>query len=238
VTVCDEVYDELHGDASRLVQTLRWLFNRRWPARPLRRARPLWSVNGRPGARLRSGPSNSRPSARAILELTEQGIELVERVWKGAELGEPLARQILLEAVSLAEENPRAAFIVAVAAAEIGVKQFAAGQSESLSEAWLLENLQSPPLDRLLREYLVRLTDKKTTDGRAVPPELTSLFEKAIKTRNRLVHRGEAPPSEEEVAALLVRVNDLLYLLDWFAGHTWAFRHVQEKTQSAYPESE
>jgi len=130
--------------------------------------------------------------------------------------------------------NRRAAFIIAFVAAEVGVKQFGSNQSASLSEAWLLENLQSPPLDRLLREYLVPLTGKKTRSGHAVPPALATLFEKSMKTRNRLMHRGEEPPSEEAVVKLLAGVNDLLYLLDWFAGHDWAFGCLSDDTRAAY----
>ena len=55
-----------------------------------------------------------------------------------------------------------------------------------------------------------------------------------MKTRNRLMHRGQEPPTEESVATLLAGVNDLLYLLDWFAGHDWAFGHLELETQQAY----
>lgn len=234
VLVCEDVYAELHAEAARVVQILRWLFNRPWPARPLGNAHLRWSLDGEHWCSVPTRPVDLPVFGGGDVELGASARELVGRLWQSGELVEPLARQILLEAVALREENPRAAFILAVVAAELGVKQFAAAQSGSLSEAWLLEEIQSPPLDRLVREYLVRLTDKKTTDGRAVPAPIATALEQAIKKRNRLIHRGHEPPAEEELAQLLVSINDLLYLLDWFGGNEWAFGHLQVETRKAY----
>jgi hypothetical protein len=235
--LCEDVYSELHAEAARLVRLLRWLFNRPGPAKPLTSRWLFWSLDGTFWS--------DAPAREVDLPLvggeggvlSERGVELVGRMWASDESVEPLARQIFLEAVSLAEVNRRAAFILGFVAAELGVKHFGSGKSDSLSEAWLLENVQSPPIDRLLREYLVPLTEKKTRSGDAVPRTLVALFEKAMKTRNRLMHRGQEPPTAEEVARLLVGVNDLLYLLDWFAGHRWAFSRMSDETRAAYEEA-
>jgi hypothetical protein len=170
------------------------------------------------------------------IELTREGVAQIEEVWARGALAEPLARQIFLEGFSLADENPRAALVLAIAAVEVGVKQFAAARSSEPSEAWLITQLQAPNLLDLLRDYLPFFTDKRTTDGRAVPKALITELTKAAKARNDIVHQGEAREAygEERLAAVFVAVNDLLYLLDWFAGNEWAFRHVQEQTQKAY----
>jgi len=148
---------------------------------------------------------------------------------------EPLAREIYLEALALESENRRAAYILAFVAVETGVKQFAAEQSDALSEAWLLENFQSPPIFKLLREYVPRLTVIRTKDGDAFPRSMSNFFQQAAEKRNRLMHRrGEAPPTDRELTELLRWVNDLLYLLDWFSGEEWALLWVGEEIKAAY----
>lgn len=124
--LCGDVRSELHDALARLVQLLRWLFNRPWPAQPVGRVRLLWSLDGADWL-----PEPGRLSPAATFgsegrELAPEGIEMIERLWQVGEPSEPLARQIFLEAYSLSDENPRAALVLAVAAAEVGVKQFAA----------------------------------------------------------------------------------------------------------------
>ena len=167
-------------------------------------------------------------------ELDESAVESLNQMWGSRDVAEPLARQVLLEAQELAVENPRAALVLAVTAAEMGVKQFAARQARE-SEAWLLNNLASPPLATLLKEHLPFFTEKHTTDGHAVPKRLRRAVAKAVEKRNKVVHRGDdADYDVSSLPQVLADINELLYLLDWFAGHDWAFDHLQPATQRAY----
>lgn len=146
----------------------------------------------------------------------------------------PLSRQIVVDANTQLGENNRAAIALAVAAVEVGVKEFCATNGNAESEAWLLREVASPPLRRLLRDYTVFFTSRRTTDGRSFPRQLLTTIEQAIEARNRIVHRGDSPPNDEETAAILVAANDVLYLLDWFAGHDWALAYVSSQVASAY----
>ena len=69
------------------------------------------------------------------------------------------------------------------ASAVFHVKQFAAANSRSASEAWILKEIQSPPLHRLVGEYLVSVTDRKTRDKGAVPPALVETLMNASRKR-------------------------------------------------------
>jgi hypothetical protein len=236
LAVCNDVRDELLGSASRLVRFLRWRFNRPWPAQPMRAVELLWSLDTaewEPAPRRPSSPATFGDVGR---ELTDESVEIIERVWQAGEVAEPLARQIFLEAHTLADENPRASLVLAVAAAEVAIKQFAASHSGRESEAWLISKLPSPSIRVLLRDYMPFFTDKRTTDGRAVPRHLQSALHDAAEARNNIVHQGESGYDEEQLANVFVAVNDLLYLLDWFAGHEWAFAHLGDVTRAAYPE--
>lgn len=232
-SICDDIRFELHGEAARLVQLLRWVFNRLQPSSPLTGQAFRWSLDGRQWEFAPTPEDDFAPIEEGEeLVLHQDGVDEILQ----SQLVEPVARQILIEAVSLRHENARAAYVIAFAAAEIGVKQFAVQRSQT-SEAWLIKTGPSPPMAKLLREYLPRLTERRTSDrAGAVPKHLSKRFDGAMAKRNSLAHTEEPPPSTEEVAELLSSVNDLLYLLDWFAGHDWAFAHLSEETRAAYPE--
>jgi hypothetical protein len=236
VAVCDDVRDELFGAASRLVRFLRWRFNRPWPAQPLRSAELLWSLDAEHWESAPRKSSSPATFGHVGRELTPEGVQIIERVWQGGEVSEPLARQIFLEAYTLADENPRASLVLAVAAAEVAVKQFAATHSGRESEAWLISKLPSPSIRTLLKDYMPFFTDKRTADGRAVPKQLQSALHQAAEARNDIVHQGESGYDEEQLANVFVAVNDLLYLLDWFAGHDWALAHLRDETRAEYRE--
>ena len=67
------------------------------------------------------------------------------------ELDEPLAHEVLREAASNRKDNPRSSLVLAVAAAEIGFKQFAS--TSFPDSAWILEKLQSPSLETMLKVF-------------------------------------------------------------------------------------
>jgi hypothetical protein len=169
-------------------------------------------------------------------DLTEHTRELFQEALDDDALFEPLARQIFLEAVALQEDEPRAAFVLALVAAEVGLKQFAIRETPRPSEQWLLdETAHSPSFRKLLKEYLPRATERRTTDGRIVPSHLQEALGYATDTRDNIVHRGVDAPGEEKVAEVLAAVNDFLYLLDWLAGHQWAYGWLTTETQAAFP---
>jgi hypothetical protein len=63
---------------------------------------------------------------------------------------EPIGHVLLREAWANQTENLRSSIVLAVAAAEVGFKQFA---SIVLPDSdWLLESIQSPPLIKMLTE--------------------------------------------------------------------------------------
>ena len=162
----------------------------------------------------------------------------VQALMEDPQTVEPVARQILLEAVALYDANPRAALVLAVAAAEIGVRDAAqALAGDRLSEQWLLSRRSAPTIDEFLTGYLPLVTHIRTNDeGSTVVPERLRLhLRDAATLRNKAVHRGQRPPSAAYVSQPVGTVNDLLYLLDWFSGHEWAATRLSSSTRSAYP---
>jgi len=141
---------------------------------------------------------------------------------------QPLGHDLLREAWRIHESNPRAAVVVAVAAIETGLKQFIASQLPQAE--WLLRNLPSPPLHKLLRDFLPSVPSK--AKGHQTVPALNSstvrVVTEAVERRNSIVHVGEAEVDEEWLAALFQEARRLLYDLDYHSGYEWAAKVVDK----------
>jgi len=75
-----------------------------------------------------------------------------------AGLEAPLALQLLVEAKSQTRTYPRSALVIGVTAAEIAIKQLVGELAPDTR--WLLENLPSPPIFKIARDYIPTLKVK------------------------------------------------------------------------------
>jgi hypothetical protein len=41
-----------------------------------------------------------------------------------------------------------------------------------------------------------------------------------------MAHKGAPPPREEKVAEIMEAVQKLLWICDYYSGHTWAELHI------------
>jgi hypothetical protein len=147
---------------------------------------------------------------------------------------EPLARQILREAWAQKSASPRSALVLAITAAEVGFKQCV---SQLVPEArWLVEEIPSPPLHKMLTEYLPHLPVKLRLTGKTlVPPEdLLHEIQTGVALRNQVAHRGNESVTFEKLLRILKAVSDLLWILDFYQGHQWAIRYVQVAVLDAW----
>lgn len=139
---------------------------------------------------------------------------------------QPLYHDLFREAWQNQRRNPRSALVMGIAAAETGFKATLIDLEPSTT--WLVENLQSPPLDRMLRDYMARLPARNQIGGevRRPPKQLITTIKSGIELRNKLVHGREDDLSAEVVRRTLEAVRDLLYLLDYYRGHDWALERI------------
>jgi len=135
----------------------------------------------------------------------------------------PAAFPLLWEARSIS--SPSARLALTVTALEVGVKAFIA-RCVPGSE-WLLENLQSPPVFKLLRDYLPTLTPPAGGHDRCEPPPagILTVINKGVAARNALLHRGERI-SPADVRQLDWAVHYTLRLLDVYCGEVWAGQYM------------
>jgi hypothetical protein len=160
---------------------------------------------------------------------TDEVAEFVRREVLG-ELDEPLGHELLREAAVNRKKNLRSSLVLAVAAAEVGFKQFA---SQALPDTdWILEDLQSPPLVTMLKHFpWSKLRVQINGKVPSIPRPMRQEVEEAVRLRNRIVHKGVAKLEPEAVDSVLTLVRDLLYFFDALRGQTWAVNHVSSNAR-------
>jgi len=109
--------------------------------------------------------------------------------------------------------------------AEIGFKKLASELHPQ--NVWLFEELQSPDLHRMLKDYLPLLPAKLTINGKVfVPKNIRGHVHTAVKTRNKIVHRGVSDFDKTELTYILISIRDLLFLFDYYRGFEWALSNI------------
>ena len=141
------------------------------------------------------------------------------------DLDEPLAHELLREAVANRKGNPRSSLVLAVAAAEVGFKQFA---SETFPDSgWILEKLQSPSLETMMKVFpWSKLGLAINGKPLSVPNSTKTGLKKAIELRNKVAHVGIAKLEIESIESAITSSRDLLYFLDAVRGQGWALNHL------------
>lgn len=146
-------------------------------------------------------------------------------------IGEPIAHELFREGWEQIFFNPRSALVLGIAAAETGFKHFII-ELEPETE-WIVKNIQSPPLKRMLLEYLPKLPVKCKIEGKILLPPKTIIdeIEKGISIRNDIVHKGSREIKFKTVKTVLLAVKDLLWLLDYYLGSEWAIKFIRPEIQ-------
>lgn len=220
---CEMVDKELFGASVRVFGLLRWRYANPGSFRRFVDDGTEWSRDAAVWYRL---PARVVPRGRVSrgLILTSDSEGEVSRL-AASGYSEPLAHELLREAHA-ASRDPRTALISGVAALEIGVKACVAALLP-LSQ-WLVENIPSPPVERLLNEYLPTLPAKNMINDKVLPPPAThmAIIKKAVAMRNKVVHSGKAEVTWENSNEALRVIADVLWLLDYYAGHAWALDHA------------
>jgi hypothetical protein len=145
---------------------------------------------------------------------------------------QPLHHDLFREAWQNRTVNPRSALVIGIASLETALKTTICELHEPLR--WILENLPSPSVDKLLREYLPQLPARNDLNGKVLrpPAQLITAIKKGVEQRNRLVHGREESFSSSALLALLIVIRDVLYLLDYYRGHDWALDRIRNEVVS------
>jgi len=100
---------------------------------------------------------------------------------------------------------------------------------------WLANHVPSPPLTKMISEYLPSLPAKLKIQGRVLPPptRIRAQLQKGVESRNNTIHVGSAAPSVKDIEELLLSIRDLLYLFDLYCGFEWALEKIREEVKEA-----
>lgn len=50
--------------------------------------------------------------------------------------------------------------------------------------------------------------------------------------RNQVAHANAQPLKSETIESVLLAVRDVLWLMDFYRGHTWAWEHLRDSTRA------
>lgn len=235
----DSAYTSLRIAVERALRVLRWRVGLRGAGRePILGFRVFeWSADGHTWHLLYDN-SLARMVITAGLPYSRISQEIVgttKELWLN-DVDEPLAHELFQEAWDLQESNPRSSLVIGIAAAETCVKNLVVQLVPAT--AWLLENMQSPPIIAMLERYFPQLPARIVVEagGQSVAPLpdwLIKIIEKGVNLRNKVVHGQRVELRKETVREVLEAVNDLLYYCDLHAGHLWAASRLSPMLQAA-----
>lgn len=146
---------------------------------------------------------------------------------------EPLGQELFSEAWSQRKNSPRSSLVIGIAAAETGFKESVIKLMPQAS--WLIANIQSPPLTKMLTDYLPLFEPKIKIKGKVLSPptKIIEMIIKGVNLRNDIAHGRAKEIKVDTLEEILRAVRDVLYLLDFYSGNEWAFRLISYETTKA-----
>lgn len=154
-------------------------------------------------------------------ELSEQGLQ---QLWE-SDSNEPIAHELLREARLLALSGSyRSGLLMAATAIETAVKDHVGKLRPDTH--WILQNLPSPPIEKMLRKYVPELhaDSVEISDWKLLAP-LWKACGKLFEARNATAHVG-ADADGQSMRQHIQTASDVLYILDVLAGSLWARQRV------------
>ncbi len=224
------VETNLRDHAHRTARVLRWQRNVEGPHNPFSYRGFRWSLDANDW---HSMPSTITASVRSrgSLRVDDAEVEAVRQTV--AESGdEPLSHQLFREASLQQTTNLRSAVVVGVAAVEVATKECIAALDPQAE--WLVREAPTPPVERMLREYVPTLPARNHVQGKVeFPSELLDDLKKAVGWRNQVAHGGVLPVGHDRVERFLDETaHDLIWLLTYYSKAHWALDHVGKTTRA------
>jgi hypothetical protein len=225
----DQVWRELDDSILSVLQTLRWRLNTNGGHNPISSTLGLSRSTDRmvwvpvPGTVTMLVGDYSSPDVSPAMQY-----EIAAMISSGDR--EPLAQNLFREAWHLEDRNPRSSLLLGVAALEVATKSMIVSLLPQTE--WLVENMPSPSVETMLREYLPKLPVKNAQSMRihGLPKVTMELIRKSIQMRNRLAHARPPKIEVETLRDILEMVSDLIWLFDFYCGHRWAADYIKSQT--------
>jgi hypothetical protein len=224
----ESVDTELASKMDRFLYLLRWRQDFDSESRVVNNRSLYWRTKegDYPIAPMEGGPRTVTMPCMLGLHWGDDYESELGELWSTDGLIEPLGHTLLHEAGSLAEASPRSAILILTAAIETAVKMHLS--TAAPDTAWLMEEIQSPPVFKILRDYIPSVHKGRGVDM-SFWVKLLPLFketQKLIEIRNKVAHTGCIPVTTSPIRDYLELASDILYILDVLDGHEWAKQRV------------
>lgn len=221
------------SEADRVFELARWVTNAPGPHRPFSKSTFEFSLNGKIWHMVPRNPPGAPMDLRVNPGLHLSTINwpvLSEMAMAGQ--SEPVGHSLIREALSLRASTPRAAVVIGAAAAETAVKE--AIYTLAPSAAYLVDEVQSPPVTRLVKDYLPTLSSPSIRAKTLFPPPkpIRRSLASVIEARNGVVHKRLQQQSFPDLLSDLLHIRDLIWMLDCFCGRDWALNYVSDEIRS------
>lgn len=216
------------------VSTLRWRFNIDTSINPCsliisycsKNKNTDWRVINNSDIRVKYGKDNAIPINHAFSEDT---LEL-----SLAEDGEPTGHELLREAKAISNVSVRASLIMGVASVEVRLKDLISARSPS--SEWLIKSIPSPPITKIISNYLPELFDDYRNEILAFKKtKHFKLIDKQIVNRNITSHTGAEVSQDIIIYELLDSVEQFLWFCDFLSGFEWAKEYFDEEILNCFP---
>lgn len=231
------IREQLASATTDVLNLVRWSVSEMGPSDPLTDVTfaistdgCVWQNIGPTTLYRRSRSHTHEPDQKWVDELQQQ-LNQGER--------EPIARAMLREALSSRLANPRSALVLGVVALEVGTKDCIA---RLLPEStWLMDNVPSPPVHRMLKDYLPELLANRGNLILFAPTKgPLKEVQEVVEHRNVFVHRFVTTDKYEkaeralgylELETTLQMVEEFLDLFDLYAGTAGAVNLLRSETR-------
>lgn len=222
-SLIDDVELKLSEVALRFLHLIRWQQGVDFDSKIISRKSLFWNT-GEPEYHI--VPSRSQAPFEVGmakgLEWEERDQGAIAELWAGKSFEEPLGHRLIRSAASLFDDSPEGALLILATALESGVKSHVCFLEPG--NRWLLEKAPSPPISRILSEYLPKLYKQKCPNAPSfdkIKPWLDEVKE-IFNKRNVTAHTGAKPVLSKPFDHYIEKASDVLYLLDVIEGHEWA----------------
>ncbi len=230
------VEEELALRGDRFLKLLRWRQGIDAPGEMVTHRSLYWKVGegDYPLAPLDGGHSMEfGVPAMFGIHWDEQNRDDLNSLWSAVDQAEPLGHALLREATTLSSHSPRSAILIMTAALETATKMHISRVAPDTS--WLMEEIASPPIFRMLRDYIptVHASKGRNMDFWNVIKPLIKKTQELVEIRNKVAHTGTIPENAGNIQDYLRVVADLLYVFDVLDGHEWAKSLVSYSLRSS-----
>jgi hypothetical protein len=141
----------------------------------------------------------------------------------------PLYYELLNDGIRTITTSPRSSLVILVAAIETAIKHYVTAAVPDAG--WLIENMPSPPLFKLLSSYLEQLPaiNHHLDKCLRIPKTDLKVIQKSVEKRNRIVHGKEANLTADLLEEVQRVATETLYYFDWLQGDDWAYEYISEQ---------